>query len=885
MNFIKYGVWVGLGCLLFVAVAQAQESASTAPLLSAPRWVQFSGVLQDAAGQPLSGVQGVTFALYQEQQGGAALWLETQNVALDEQGRYAVLLGATTSEGLPLELFTSNEARWLGVQVNLPDEVEQPRSLLVSVPYALKAADAETLGGRPASAFVLAADNPSRDSNGAVAASSGGSDKAGLPVAAMTDGLITAQTISGTTGNLAKFTGPNPDDLGNSVLFEDGSGRIGLNTVSPQTKLQINGNSGDSLLSLVGGSGAISESAYLGVQSRARFGFDASRGAVLIDDRSINGITTGKNIVFDTGAAERMRIANTGRVGIGTNNPQTALDVFGVIQENDGANGVLFLERTPSLARLRIGGASDVNFEIQGPGNANRFTVTTAGKVGIGTNSPTEKLDVAGNLKVSGNIISPTGSLSATVSSGTGVSGSTSSTSDFTAGVIGNATGISGQTRGVVGTTSSTSDFAAGVLGAATGVSGQTHGVYGFTSSTTQGAAGVLGEANTGSGIVRGVIGTTNSITDNAVGVFGSATATTGNTVGVRGNTASTTNNAAGVVGNATATSGQTRGVWGQTSSTSNFANGVRGEATGSSGETRGVFGSTSSTTNNAAGVFGSANASSGQTFGVQGRTGSTTDGAAGVQGSASGLSGRVYGVRGNTSSTTDFANGVQGEANGATGQTRGVFGSTISTTNFAAGVAGGALAATGQTFGVVGFTNSTTDGAKGVEGEANGATGETNGVRGYTNSTTDFAAGVSGEAHGETGWVFGVEGETSSSTDYSAGVLGSSSESGNTVGVLGVANSSTATAGVFLDFSGGAGKILSGRTGTFDPNTGVPIPPFPEVFRVEGDGDVVANIGDFQTLGAGKGIILKSPDGNTCARLSIANTTGAVVSNIVTCP
>ena len=40
--------------------------------------------------------------------------------------------------------------------MNLPGEVEQPRVLLVSVPYALKAADADTLGGLPASAFVLA---------------------------------------------------------------------------------------------------------------------------------------------------------------------------------------------------------------------------------------------------------------------------------------------------------------------------------------------------------------------------------------------------------------------------------------------------------------------------------------------------------------------------------------------------------------------------------------------------------------------------------------------------------------------------------------------------------------------------------------------------------
>jgi hypothetical protein len=112
-------------------------------------------------------VQAVTFALYAEESGGAPLWIETQNVTCsnesdsesgasnaDTQCHYMVRLGSMREDGLPQDLFTSNEARWLGVRVNGGEE--QPRVLLVSVPYALKAADAETLGGKPISAFVLA---------------------------------------------------------------------------------------------------------------------------------------------------------------------------------------------------------------------------------------------------------------------------------------------------------------------------------------------------------------------------------------------------------------------------------------------------------------------------------------------------------------------------------------------------------------------------------------------------------------------------------------------------------------------------------------------------------------------------------------------------------
>jgi hypothetical protein len=125
-----------------------------------PQLVKFNGTLQDAEGQPRTGTLGLAFAIYAQASGGASLWQEVQNVSLDQQGHYEVALGATKSEGVPVNLFTSGQTRWLGVQALLPEEVEQPRVLLVSVPYAMKAADAETLGGLPASAFMKVAPNP-----------------------------------------------------------------------------------------------------------------------------------------------------------------------------------------------------------------------------------------------------------------------------------------------------------------------------------------------------------------------------------------------------------------------------------------------------------------------------------------------------------------------------------------------------------------------------------------------------------------------------------------------------------------------------------------------------------------------------------------------------
>jgi hypothetical protein len=113
------------------------------------RLLQFSASL-DGRSTP-AGPAGVTFSVYAEQEGGVPLWSETQNVDVDAEGRFMVILGAM--EDIPLEIFASGEARWLSIQ-RIP-EAEQPRILLAAVPYALKAADADTLGGKPLSAFVL----------------------------------------------------------------------------------------------------------------------------------------------------------------------------------------------------------------------------------------------------------------------------------------------------------------------------------------------------------------------------------------------------------------------------------------------------------------------------------------------------------------------------------------------------------------------------------------------------------------------------------------------------------------------------------------------------------------------------------------------------------
>lgn len=97
------------------------EAARLAPQASVLRLIRFSGQLKAAettlpvGGWSRTAPVGITFALYADQEGGTPLWLETQNVEVDPEGRYTALLGVTSAEGLPLELFTSGEARWLEI--------------------------------------------------------------------------------------------------------------------------------------------------------------------------------------------------------------------------------------------------------------------------------------------------------------------------------------------------------------------------------------------------------------------------------------------------------------------------------------------------------------------------------------------------------------------------------------------------------------------------------------------------------------------------------------------------------------------------------------------------------------------------------------------------
>ncbi|HLY61229.1 MAG TPA: hypothetical protein VKV95_10805, partial [Terriglobia bacterium] len=226
-------------------VGAGPQAIGASPGTTVPRLMKFSGALHDAAGKPVLGIVDVTFSLYNTEAGGEALWFETQSVQADDLGRYTALLGAMHTDGLPVDLFTSGDVRWLGIQVGAEAE-QQPRVLLVSVPYALKAGDAETLGGKPASAYVLA-DAQSGTASGTATTSTSGATTAGTKGATDKSGktnvsplVAVCSTITsnlgGTANALPMFTAQC--NIENSVITQSG-GNVGIGTVSPGAQLDV----------------------------------------------------------------------------------------------------------------------------------------------------------------------------------------------------------------------------------------------------------------------------------------------------------------------------------------------------------------------------------------------------------------------------------------------------------------------------------------------------------------------------------------------------------------------------------------------------------------------------------------------------------------------
>jgi hypothetical protein len=298
--------------VLFSLVSFAQE-----PSASVPRLINITGVFRPADGQPPAAVETVTLAIYADSQGGTPLWQETQTVTIDDRGRYSLLLGATQAGGIPPAIFGSGEAHWLGTRFERPAEVEGPRVRLTSVPYAMRAAEADTLGGHPASDYVLAT-GASGDGKSAASTTATRSDVAGP---------------AGTANFLPKYIdGVNFSD---SALYESG-GQVGLGTTTPFDMFHVRfTNTGGNFTGLAVqnlGNTATSYSGMLFFDQNNQLGqfqgFNNVTHEYRINNIAKNGASQlDGSINFMIGSASKFFVGSNGNIGIGTTAPATNLEV------------------------------------------------------------------------------------------------------------------------------------------------------------------------------------------------------------------------------------------------------------------------------------------------------------------------------------------------------------------------------------------------------------------------------------------------------------------------------------------------------------------------------------------------------------------------------
>lgn len=139
---------------------------AAAPASAAPTVFTHQGRLLDSTAAPLLGDHELSFAIYDEASGGTALWSETQAAVPFDEGFFSVRLGE--SSPLDTALFASNDSLWLGVTVDSGTEL-LPRVQLVSVPFALVAAQAAQATRADTATAVEVDGAPLLDSNGQIA--------------------------------------------------------------------------------------------------------------------------------------------------------------------------------------------------------------------------------------------------------------------------------------------------------------------------------------------------------------------------------------------------------------------------------------------------------------------------------------------------------------------------------------------------------------------------------------------------------------------------------------------------------------------------------------------------------------------------------------------
>ncbi len=317
-----------------------------------PQTLSYQGVLTDSEGTAVpDGSYNITFGIYTSPTASVfPLWTESNSVTVTK-GLFSVILGENTALNLPFD-----QQYWLGMAVEGEDELT-PRVKLASSPYSLRSACADT-------------------ADYALAGGGGGSD-----------GWV---------------------DDGSVVRLATAGDRVGIGTSTPQENLVVGGNLG-----------AFAEANYI-VSCNPNFdefsgfklGYNADNHA------TISWYGDGDQLSFGTRFSgtyyNNTLILRQGKVGIGVESPTEPLVIGNNLADHSENSTMLVVgnHTAGSFSGLSLGENSENRFymcydndddyiymgmEIASVFYSNNL-VLRQGKVGIGTNNPTETLVIGKNL-------------------------------------------------------------------------------------------------------------------------------------------------------------------------------------------------------------------------------------------------------------------------------------------------------------------------------------------------------------------------------------------------------------------------------------------------------------------------------------------------------
>lgn len=303
---------------------------------AAPQLINYQGILTDTNGNPINGRHDLHFKIYRDSTDTIVLWSESHTGVPITNGLVNLVLGYTTD--IPLSLFgTSN--RWLGIRVDSDTEMT-PRTRFTSSPWSFRAAVADS----------------------ALKAPGGGG----------------AWTISG-------------DNVYSAL-----PGNVGIGTTAPVRKLHIDCGNIENGLRI--GWGSDYPTLYADLKH-------TMGGGLVINSNAGGG--SWADIQLQTNGTTRAYLTHNGLLGVGTSTPDAQLEVHKPA-DSPAANAFRISTEVGSFVHsilfngTHINGSSVAgnNLHLNYDTNGNVSLAYGGGNVGIGTSTPTAKLEVAGTAKV-----------------------------------------------------------------------------------------------------------------------------------------------------------------------------------------------------------------------------------------------------------------------------------------------------------------------------------------------------------------------------------------------------------------------------------------------------------------------------------------------------